>query len=280
MPPPVQIIDKEEGVSNGAQAFNPDVDDHGAHGHESSSAPIIRTAADPGVPASAATMMDRIGIRTIAERVAAVARLSGQARVLITGCRNGDGASTVAGALALDLSLRLSLETLLVDADSGSSAEAAEIAEAVVIKGGGNGGRPIRANPTSVTRLWTLRCARISDQAHSAAVPLGSQPDPQAEAVQDLRQTMACYRAVVVDIGVVRLDARMLAVAGPDDPVLVIVRYGCTRREELAATLAILNLAKCKIGGVILNGYESPATDWLQRIVGFGKARRCGKHYQ
>jgi Mrp family chromosome partitioning ATPase len=269
---PVLMIDKEEAVSNGAQAINPDVDDHGVddHGvddHGSTSAPILRAAADLGVPAAAAAMVDRMGIRMIAERVAAVARLSGQARVLITGCRDGDGASTVAGALALDLSLRLSLETLLVDADSAGSAEAA----------GGNGGRPMRANPTPVARLWTLRCPRMSDQAHTAAVPMSTRPDPQADAVEDLRQTMACYRAVVVDVGVVRLDARMVAVAGPDDPVLVVVRYGCTRREELAATLAILHLAKCKIGGVILNGYESPATDWLQRIVGFGKERRCEK---
>ena len=141
-------------------------------------APIVRTAVDIGVPASAAAMVDRIGIRMIAERVAAVARLSGQARVLITGCRNGDGASTVAGALALDLSLRLSVETLLVDADSGSSAEAAEIAEAVVIKAGGNGRRPIRANPTPVTRLWTLRCARISDQAHQRRGPAQQSAGP------------------------------------------------------------------------------------------------------
>jgi Mrp family chromosome partitioning ATPase len=268
------MISKEEDVSNGAQAINPDVNDHGVsdhviNDHGSVSAPIIRTAPDLGVPASAAAMVDRIGIRTIAERVAAVARLSGQARVLITGCRTGDGASTVAGALALDLSLRLSIETLLVDADSGGGAGAAPS------KVAGNGGRPIRVNPTPAARLWTLRCARINDQPHtSGAVPINSQPDPQAAAVEDLRHTMACYRAVVVDVGVVRLDARMVAVAGPDDPVLVVVRYGCTRREELAATLAILNLAKCKIGGVILNGYESPATDWLQRIVGFGKDRR------
>ncbi len=36
--------------------------------------------------------------------------------MLVTGCRPGDGASTIAMGLALDLSQRLGLRTLLVDA--------------------------------------------------------------------------------------------------------------------------------------------------------------------
>jgi hypothetical protein len=260
----------EEQVSNVTQAINLNVTEH-----EVASAPIIRTAAELGVPPAAAALMDRMGIRTIAERVAAVARLSGQARVLITGCRIGDGASTVAGALALDLSLRLSIETLLVSADSGSGTGAAER------RPGSNGGRAVRANPTPVARLWTVRCAKISEPVYPGTFPASTQAaggrdarsTEAADAVEELRQTMACYRAVVMDVGVVRLDARMLAVAAPDDPVLIVVRCGSTRREELTATQAILNLAKCKIGGVILNGYESPATDWLRHILSFRRDR-------
>lgn len=250
-------------MSNGAHAITADVD-----AHRAASAPtVLPAAADLGVPASAIAVVDSMGIRMIAERVAAVARLTGQARVLVAGCRKGDGASTVAGALALDLSLRLGIETLLVDADLIGGARAAETPAA------GNG-RPIRVNPTPVARLWMARCAKFGDQARSAGVPMSAQPENQDDAIEDLRQTMGRYRAAVVDVGVVRLDARMLAVAGPDDPVLLVARYGATRREELTATLAILNLAKCKIGGVILNGYESPATDRLQRILGFGKDGR------
>jgi hypothetical protein len=73
----------------------------------------------------------------------------------------------------------------------------------------------------------------------------------------------------VVDLGVVRLDARMLAVAEPEDPVLLVARYACTTRDELAASAAILKLAKCSIGGVLFNAYENPARDWLSRMLGF-----------
>jgi len=49
-----------------------------------------------------------------------------------------------------------------------------------------------------------------------------------------------------------------------------VARYGCTRREELTSTAAILGLAKCRIGGVILNASESPATDRIAWLLGFG----------
>jgi len=49
-----------------------------------------------------------------------------------------------------------------------------------------------------------------------------------------------------------------------------VARYGCTRREELTSTAAILGLAKCRIGGVILNASESPATDRIARLLGCG----------
>jgi len=247
----------EKNVSNGPQTIIADRD-----AHRAASALTVPAVMDAGVPASATAIADSIGIRMIGERIAAVARLTGRARVLITGCRNGDGASTVAGALALDLSLRLGIETLLIDADAGSGASATEA--------GGNG-RPMRVNPTSVARLWRARCAKSGDRRSAGASINSTNRD---EAVEELGQTMERYRATVVDLGVVRQDARMLALAGPDDPVLLVSRYGATRREELAGTVAILKLAKCKVGGVILNGYESPATDCLQHLLGFGKDGR------
>jgi len=96
----------------------------------------------------------------------------------------------------------------------------------------------------------------------------------QADVLEQLRDAMQRYRAAVVDLGVVRADARMLGLAAPDDPVLVVARYGCTRRDELESTLAILKLARCHIGGVVLNAYESPAAERLRWIPGFGQDGR------
>ena len=55
-------------------------------------------------------------LQALNERLAPLAGVGQSVRLLVTGCRPGDGASTVAMGLALDLSQRLSLRTLLVDA--------------------------------------------------------------------------------------------------------------------------------------------------------------------
>ena len=220
-----------------------------------------------GVPAAAGDLFESEGIGMIAEPVAAMARLTGHSRVLIAGCRQGDGASTVAGALALDLATRLAVDTLLVGADGTAGAYPAET------KAGANG-RPTRINPSGLAHLWSARCARIADAASSSERPVNGDRADQADLIEALGQAMGRYRAAVVDLGVLRADARMLALARPDDPVLVVARYGCSRRDELAATFAVVNLAQRRIGGVILNGYESPAIDRLHWIPGFAENGR------
>ena len=55
-------------------------------------------------------------LQALNERLAPLAGVGQSVRLLVTGCRPGDGASTVAMGLALDLSQRLGLRTLLVDA--------------------------------------------------------------------------------------------------------------------------------------------------------------------
>jgi hypothetical protein len=130
--------------------------------------------------------------------------------------------------------------------------------DAAETKAAGNG-RPFRINPSGLAHLWTARCVNVGDPAHSIGMPVNGGRADQADLIEALGQAMGRYRAAVVDLGVVRLDARMLAMARPDDPVLVVARYGCSRRDELAATLAVVNLANRSIGGVILNGYKSPA---------------------
>ena len=56
-------------------------------------------------------------IRQLSERMAPTAAVDKSCRVAISGCRPSDGASSIAAALALDLSQRLSMRTILVDAN-------------------------------------------------------------------------------------------------------------------------------------------------------------------
>ena len=56
-------------------------------------------------------------IRQLSERIAPAAAVDRSCRVAVTGCRARDGASSMAMALALDLSQRLRVRTLLMDAN-------------------------------------------------------------------------------------------------------------------------------------------------------------------
>ncbi len=204
----------------------------------------LAPARDNSLPVSALAGSD--AIRTLAEPVAAVARLGGNARVLIAGCRPGDGATTVGNAIALELAQRLGLETLLIDAVTPMRR---------------NGQTP-GVHQSGAAHLWTAHYAAAWNE------PVEQDQNERGDVLEEIRRAIRRYRAAVIDAGVVRVDARMLALARPEDPVLVVARYGCTRREELAATVEIVRLANCRLGGVILNGYQSPALDRLRWITG------------
>src|SRR5205085_4232422 len=56
-------------------------------------------------------------IRRLNERIAPLANVGGAVRLLVSGCRPGDGASSVAAGVAIDLSQRLGMRTVLADAN-------------------------------------------------------------------------------------------------------------------------------------------------------------------
>jgi len=57
----------------------------------------------------------------------------------------------------------------------------------------------------------------------------------------------------VIDLGVARLDPRMVPLMRPADPILLVVRYGQTERKELATSAAALRAADRSVAGVIMN---------------------------
>jgi hypothetical protein len=202
--------------------------------------------------AVAIEMAASAGIKAIAEPIAAVARLTGHARVLIAGCRRGDGASTVAGALALNLSAGFGLDTLLASGSSGTW----------FAFGKGGVQRPVHSGRSVSADPWAASAQSNQDDGHDNNLN---------GAFGELRELMGRYRAAVIDAGVLRVDPRMLAAARPEDPVLMVARYGRTRRDEVAATVAIVKLAHARMGGVILNSYETPALDRMHWLPGLGR---------
>ena len=194
-------------------------------------------------------------IRNLTERLAPLAVIERSTRLLVTGCRPGDGASTVATAIAIDISQRLGLRTMLVDAHLRHPTlhrlfqhPGRRTPELVL-----DGALQIRA--TEWPRLELVTCCL-------------SNPDSQRQLFDEFETLLATYPAVIIDLGVTRLDARMLPLARPADPILMVVRQGYTERRELATTASALRAASRTLAGVILNDATDPVAKPLRRLLG------------
>lgn len=186
-------------------------------------------------------------IRSMCERIAPMAMVENSVRLLVSGCSPGDGASTVAAALAFDLSQRLALETVLVDAHLRRPSlhrlfSRGPQTPEVVLDGA------LQMRPTGWPRLELATCCMSGDESDRRA------------ALAQLEDRLGAFPAAVIDLGVARLDSRMLPLARPGDPILLVVRSGSTKRRDLATTAAALRGANRTLAGAILNAADTAAS--------------------
>ena len=201
------------------------------------------------------TLASAAGIQRLSERLAPLAVFDTRIRLLIAGCRPGDGASTVAAALALDMSQRLSLNTLLVDAHVHHPS----LDRFFAVNGRGCGEVRVDAQMRIRSSGWP--------RLDLATCWPGGDGSNVKELLNEFDRLTAGYSAVVIDLGVTRLDARMLPLARTTDPILLIVRYGSTERQELATTVSALRAANRAVAGVILNATVDPVAKSIRRLV-------------
>jgi Mrp family chromosome partitioning ATPase len=199
-------------------------------------------------------------LQILNERVAPLAGVGQSVRMLVTGCRSGDGASTVAMALALDLSQRMGLRTLLVDAHLRKP----ELHKMFPVP-------PSKTPALLLGNQFIVRSCMVPHLELASCLPMTAGALRPGEA-QEYEALLDNFALAVVDLGVVRLDARLLNLARPTDPIVVVTRYGSTERDELATTVTALKAASRNVGGVIINGVpELPP-----RLRGWAKVFRGG----
>ncbi|MGH7913949.1 MAG: tyrosine-protein kinase family protein, partial [Candidatus Binataceae bacterium] len=155
----------------------------------------------------------------------------------------------------IDISQRLGLRTMLVDAHLRHPSlhrlfqpPGRRTPELVL-----DGALQIRA--TEWPRLELVTCCLSS-------------PDSQRQLFEQFETLFGGYSAVIVDLGVARLDARMLPLARTEDPIIMVVRQGHTERRELATTASALRAASRSLAGVILNDAIDPVAKPLRRLLG------------
>jgi Mrp family chromosome partitioning ATPase len=218
-------------------------------------APNARAVAPVAQPWSLPNGVGGDALRSITERLAPLAAVENSMRLIIGGCSHGAGASTVAAALALDLSERLYMRTLLIDAHlqrpmleqmfAGMSPRPV----ALIIDGA------VQVRQTCWPRLYVATSCPFDEESDIARMH------------QDFEKLSARYQATIVDIGVPRLDPRMLMLARANDPILLVVRYGQTERCHLETTTAALQSAGRSIAGVVFNAKPQLISKQLGRFI-------------
>jgi Mrp family chromosome partitioning ATPase len=217
-----------------------------------------------GIPVPTIEGTDLIGalardasLRRLGEQLAALSTPENPVRLLISGCRAGDGASTLAAALALDLSQRLALRTVLVEGHLRQPGLRNLLAQAA----------PLPPDLSSATSVSIQRTAWPRLELISRAPILA---EPSKAMLDDLNGLLRRFPIAVVDLGVIRLEPRMLALARSNDPMLIVTRYLHTERQELLSTAGVLRATNHTVTGVILNGYKSAVPALIRRCLGFG----------
>ena len=215
------------------------------------SAPLVP---QPYLPETPGSLARAASLRNLSERVAPQAAVDRSTRLLVSGCRPGEGTSTIAAALAIDLSQRLNMRTLVVDANLRSPTlhrvfeHPGRKSPALVLNGA------LQIQSTAWPKLDLASCCFDGDDCQ------------REDSMQQLEALMASYPAAIVDLGVVRLDARTLPLARATDPIVLVVRYGLTERTELSTTAASLRAANRAVAGVILNGAAPTSSRSAWRI--------------
>jgi Mrp family chromosome partitioning ATPase len=205
-------------------------------------------------------------IHRITESFGGVASALGDARLAIAGCAAGDGCSSVAAAVALDLTQRLNVRTLLVDGNLCRPRVVKMFAsrETAVLASESRTLVEVQSEQGIVVRSSNWAKLEVAN-----VTPALEKNEPAS--LNELNDRVRAFPATVIDLGAVRVDPRALPLVRPNDPVLLVVRSGCTERSDLLATINLFSNIGRPVRGIILNATESAIPRWLRSLLGKGK---------
>jgi hypothetical protein len=203
-------------------------------------------------------------IATLTEPVKTSADLGGKPRLLIGACHSGGDSVVVAESIAHDLATRLEVSTMLLYADS-ESAPSYSRKDAKFLANG----HYLRSGSTRLPLLRVARALYPGETQNGIRLANGNtRPlDPRTqEFFDELAHLSDGCEATVVDLGPLRINTHWLGLAREDDPVLIVVRYGRTRRDELVSATDLIRLSGKRSGGIIMTHYQSTALDYINRL--------------
>lgn len=184
----------------------------------------------------------------------------GPQRVLgVTSAVAGEGKTTVALGMAMAVAADTDEWTLLLECDLETASD-----EVFGVTGGAGLGEWLEGDER-------LRILRIPPTKNAFLIPAGgARPDAarvfykltQGTLIEDLQQE---FPNIIIDLPpVLNIAYRSLA-AKVADQILLVVRYGSTRMEDVEQAVSLLGAQRTS--GIILNGYAPKTPAWLRRLL-------------
>ncbi len=165
-------------------------------------------------------------IRQLSEQLLAMSAGAGM-QLIVTGCQPGDGASSIAGAIAADLAQRLAARAMLADSRTRTLA------------------------PAMLTAVGGPRRIGAPDSTGGA----GADPAQFAPRIEQAAQDRSIC---IIDAGAIRLEPALLGAIDREAPVLIVARYGQTERKNLVRTMRAVRASGHRTLAIVFNAVRSP----------------------
>lgn len=228
-------------------------------------APLLpRASGAPGIPITGHAERDA-ELESLRQRILLEVEAGRSVAVTFAGAVPGEGASTLALLFARDLAEAEGRPVLLVDADiSGQSRSLTGVLKSDEVEGAGFGEL---LEGTAILE----DVVRATEQANLHFLPRGITSGAPMEllAAERMRRFLneagKHYAFVVLDAAPVLHSPETGLLASGTEGVVLVVRANRTRREIVQRAVRLLNQARCRTFGVVLNDRRYPIPAFIYR---------------
>lgn len=196
-------------------------------------------------------------------------RLSEGAAIAFTSASLGEGVSHVTQLFAVEMARYTGRRTLIINAARLQSLGVEDYLQ-----------MPWNCHPTNIENLWMLPAKKArrtngsagSDDREEAELPRRSFLMRVAKQGEEIDTGLGSVDALRVSFDNILIDCRSLkasseaaVLAASVDGVVVVVKAGQTRRDEILNTQRTIETAGGKFLGFVLNKRRYPVPEWLYR---------------
>jgi len=176
--------------------------------------------------------------------------------ILLTSANQGEGVTSISKTLAAEIAVNTGKQTLVVGALALKNITAAEEKKIPLILG--------ETNHQNLRVLYTEH----KNDSESTFTTNGSSLELDLtieQLVSSLDYVRSAFECTLIDCPPLAVSSVSAILAPLVDGVVLVVRAGVSKRDQINYTQRMMETAPSKILGYVLNGRDYPVPDWLYK---------------